>query len=474
MRYDAAWFRTVLDAMRDMVLVKDPDSRLLWANRSFLDYYGMTEDELYEIVDGPQSDPDDTQQYVRDDLWVVRTGADLDVPSENVTDVSGVTRPFHTVKSPILSGDEVIRTVGVSRLLDDAEVETSPGHEQSKTIARPLRLITAAFPMAMALLDVRGRLVSRSDLWKAHFGGPDLTPDGGIGTHHQQLAKLDELVGTALATETLQRVQLDVITAEKLHTFGFEIGPWHYDDGAQGGVIVVAADLTDETERQHQLEALNDGLRQANEDLDHFAHISAHDLREPSRRQLMLTDLIMEDHGHEVSPELHALLVHVQDQATAMLGLIDGFRELSNIAGTGLVMEEVDLQRMVEELVAELAPDGEVDATIELPRSVSCYRSLVHTLFQNLITNARKHAPQPRTLRFGYEADGLGITFIAENPLPGGAADDVFQPFVSRAATAGDGLGLSICRRVVERHQGKIWLEDVPDMFSVHFTLGDS
>ena len=80
--YSAAWFASALDAMDDLVLVKGPRSRLLWANRAFRDYYGMTNDELHSLIDGEQSDPDDTLQYVRDDRRVFVEQTSIDILSE--------------------------------------------------------------------------------------------------------------------------------------------------------------------------------------------------------------------------------------------------------------------------------------------------------------------------------------------------------------------------------------------------------
>ena len=61
---DDDWYRAILDAMDDLVLVKGPKSKLLWANKAFLTHYGMSEAKLLDIVDGDHSDPDDTLQYL--------------------------------------------------------------------------------------------------------------------------------------------------------------------------------------------------------------------------------------------------------------------------------------------------------------------------------------------------------------------------------------------------------------------------
>jgi len=134
-----AHYTQILDSLSDMVLVKGPKSRLLWANRAFLTYYGMTNEELQGIIDAPFSDPDYTQQFVRDDAKVFETGKVLNIPAEPVTRFDGQVRYFHTVKTPILDEQgQVIMTVGVSRDIHDKLAQEALIDEQRQ------RMITSS------------------------------------------------------------------------------------------------------------------------------------------------------------------------------------------------------------------------------------------------------------------------------------------------------------------------------------------
>ncbi len=109
-------YRQILDAIADMVLVKGARSRILWANRAFCDYYGMTNQQLRNLVDASFNQVDYTAQYVRDDAEVYHTGRILNIPEEPVTRHDGLVQIFHTVKSPIFDPDgQPLMTVGVSR-----------------------------------------------------------------------------------------------------------------------------------------------------------------------------------------------------------------------------------------------------------------------------------------------------------------------------------------------------------------------
>ncbi len=115
-RLEEATFRQILDAITDMVLVKGPRSRLLWANRAFLEAYGMTNEELAGQLDAPFAEPDFTQQYIRDDHQVFSTGRPLDIPEDPLKTHDGRTLICQTVKSPIFGRDgKVAKTVAVIR-----------------------------------------------------------------------------------------------------------------------------------------------------------------------------------------------------------------------------------------------------------------------------------------------------------------------------------------------------------------------
>ncbi len=113
-------YHQILDAIADMVVVKQPDSRLVWANQAFRDYYGMTLEELQGILDAPFNQPDYTQQYLRDDAFVFATGQTLKIPEEPITRHDDVVRLFSTVKAPVFDeNDQVALLVGVCRDITD-------------------------------------------------------------------------------------------------------------------------------------------------------------------------------------------------------------------------------------------------------------------------------------------------------------------------------------------------------------------
>jgi PAS domain S-box-containing protein len=148
-------YRTTLDAIADMVLVKDRHSHLMWANKSFREYYGMTNAELEDLIDAPFNDPRNTEQYLKDDAYVVATGNTLHIPEEPVTCYDGTVRYFQTVKSPILDAHgRVFRLVAVCRdITEQKEAEVA-----LNALNRQYNLILKSAGEGIYGLDKEGRI----------------------------------------------------------------------------------------------------------------------------------------------------------------------------------------------------------------------------------------------------------------------------------------------------------------------------
>ena len=110
------YYVQILDALEELVLIKGPKSRLMWANKAFRNFYGMTNDQLRGIVDAPFNEPDYTLQYVKDDSYVFEREKVLNIPEEPVKRHDGELHLFRTIKYPHRDiNGEVIGTFGISR-----------------------------------------------------------------------------------------------------------------------------------------------------------------------------------------------------------------------------------------------------------------------------------------------------------------------------------------------------------------------
>jgi PAS domain S-box-containing protein len=142
--------RQILDAIDDMVLVKGPGSKIVWANQAFQNYYGMTNEQLQDLIDAPFNEPLYTQQYLKDDEYVFTTGKIRNIPEEPVTRHDGTIRYFHTIKSPIFDAKgKVFRLIAVCRdITEDKRAEATMHKSEQQW-----RAIYNQAPTGIAILD---------------------------------------------------------------------------------------------------------------------------------------------------------------------------------------------------------------------------------------------------------------------------------------------------------------------------------
>ncbi|HYF64358.1 MAG TPA: PAS domain-containing protein [Herpetosiphonaceae bacterium] len=135
-------FSSILDEIEDMVLYKGPGSHILYANRAFREYYGMSMDELQGLIDAPFNEPDNTLQYIRDDQHVFSTGQRLDI-TEPVTRFDGKVEMFNTFKVPIRDqAGMIVGTLGISRNVSEHQAILNTLQATEERLAR----ITANVP----------------------------------------------------------------------------------------------------------------------------------------------------------------------------------------------------------------------------------------------------------------------------------------------------------------------------------------
>ncbi len=135
-------FQQILNAIDDFILLKDPQSRLLWANKSFRDFYGFAPDEDTRVMtDRPDNDPALTAKYRRDDRFVIETGKRLVIPWEYCTRFDNKLRKLRVVKAPIFDDEgKVIMSVGVSKDITDELEREKLIHEQQVKMIHSARL----------------------------------------------------------------------------------------------------------------------------------------------------------------------------------------------------------------------------------------------------------------------------------------------------------------------------------------------
>jgi signal transduction histidine kinase len=235
--------------------------------------------------------------------------------------------------------------------------------------------------------------------------------------------------------------------------------------------------------RTVELEAANRELRVANRELEAFGDSVSHDLRSPLRTIDGLLHVVQEDFGTALPAEALRHIESISAQASRMGELIEDLLRLSRLGREPLQKRSVDVRGLVQEVVGELhAAEAarHLDIRIgELP-AVQADPSLLRQVWVNLVANALKFtrrrdcavieiggAQQAERKLYSIRDNGAGFDPRRAERLFG-----IFQRLHAAKDFEGTGVGLSIARRIIERHGGSIWAEGEPDRGAAfHFTL---
>ncbi len=256
---------------------------------------------------------------------------------------------------------------------------------------------------------------------------------------------------------------------------------WHLSRGEpardQDGRLTrwygTATNIHDLKQAQAALKSYAERLESSNRELQEFAFVASHDLQEPLRKIEAFGDALLHQAGPKLDEQQQNYLERMRSAAGRMRKMIDDLLALSRITTRARPFEWIDLNQVLDEVVYDLEmqirrTSGRV-AYGELPR-LQADAFQMRQLFQNLVGNGLKfHRPeQPPVVQVSSTvlARQVQIT-VSDNGIGFDEpdAERIFQPFqrlVGRSQYEGNGMGLAICRRIVERHHGQIQAHSAP------------
>ncbi|TMT86618.1 PAS domain S-box protein [Haloterrigena sp. H1] len=223
-------------------------------------------------------------------------------------------------------------------------------------------------------------------------------------------------------------------------------------------------------------------LQASNGRLEQFAYAASHDLQEPLRMVTSYLQLIETRYGEALDEDGEEFLDYAVDGAERMREMIDGLLEYSRVETRGDPFEAVDLETVLSDVLADLQfsiEEHDAEITAESLPTVVGDASQLRQVFQNLLDNAIEYSgDEPPRVHVAAERTGDEWTISIRDDGIGIAPDDeervfeVFQRLHTNEEHAGTGIGLALCRRIVERHDGEIWVDSEPgEGTTVSFTL---
>lgn len=235
-------------------------------------------------------------------------------------------------------------------------------------------------------------------------------------------------------------------------------------------------------ERTRELSELNETLQEKNKDLEHFTFIVSHDLQEPLRTIINFSNLLMKQNVTQLDDKSEKFIGYITNATTRMKNMIHGILNLSLIGKTREIVT-VCCNTLVHDVLDDLRliikETNSVITYNDLP-TLNGYEVELRQLFQNLIMNAikfRKQDIQPKVKisaqqvqnhwTFSINDNGIGIDEKHKERI-----FQIFQRLHTREEYEGTGIGLANCKKIIELHSGKIWIESQPGIGSTfYFTI---
>ena len=261
------------------------------------------------------------------------------------------------------------------------------------------------------------------------------------------------------------------------------IQPIQNIEGEFTNYLAIKTDITEQKANEARLAQLVEELGRSNEELEQFAYVASHDLRQPLRMISAYIALLQKNLGPTLDEDNKTFLGFAIEGARRLDRMIIDLLEYSRIGRLAAALP-VDLNQAIADSLRHLEiaiteAGAEVRVAPGLPTVAGDESELVR-LFQNLIGNAIKYTAPRRPARVEIDWRDSGaewVVAVRDNGI-GIASEDrdrvfgIFQRLVSREQYEGTGIGLAVCRKIAEHHGGRIWVESEPDVgstFSVAF-----
>jgi PAS domain S-box-containing protein len=245
----------------------------------------------------------------------------------------------------------------------------------------------------------------------------------------------------------------------------------------------VCIDITERKKSEDALIRYANNLQQSNRDLEQFAYVASHDLQEPLRTVVSFSQLLKRRYGGKLGQDADEYIGFIVDAGTRMQAQIHDLLEYSRVSTRGQEMTRVEsgeaLGEAEKNLQTKIRRSGAHITHDPLP-AVLADATQLRQVFQNLLSNAIKFSQVGTVPRIHVSAKSLGDRWqfsVSDNGI--GIEPEfverifvIFQRLHTRSEYPGTGIGLAICKRIIDRHGGEMWVESkVGEGSTFHFTV---
>ncbi|WFB37770.1 PAS domain-containing protein [Kiritimatiellota bacterium B12222] len=400
-----------------------------------------------------------------------------------------ILRPDATVRylygAAVIHRDEEgipLRMVGVN--LDvTSEQEYASKLRASEKLLRDFVLHA---PAAIAMMDQNMCYLQTSERWIIDY---NLTGRDLIGrSHYEVFPQLPDhwkevhrrvLQGAVEFCDEDPMIQPD----GRIEWIQWEARPWYLSDGSIGGLLFFTQFITDRKEMELQLTQQKELLENSNRDLEQFAYVASHDLQEPLRAVTGCVQIFQRRYADHLDEDAEQLITHIVDGVDRMQNLIRDLLAYSRVGTRGKTFAMVESQDCLKAALENLQLSiDESGATVRVER-LPCVKAdpvQLIQLFQNLVGNAIKYqGDDPLEIHIDAQQEDKGNWRFSVSDNGIGMEKQyfdrifmLFQRLHTRNEYTGTGIGLALCKKIIARHGGRIWVvSDLGKGSTFYFTI---
>jgi PAS domain S-box-containing protein len=468
-------FRDFSNNIQNLAWMAEGDGWIYWYNQRWYDYTGTT----FETMKGwgwtTVHHPDHlarTTEFIRK-AWNTGNEWELTFPLRGK---NGEYRWFLTRAYPIKNEEgKVIRWIGTNTDVNEKLMI----QQQLQQSEDRLRQVSDFMPQIVWSTDAQGNHDFFNKRWNEFTG---LSYDESKGdqwirvVHPDDIERIHRIWQRSLQTGALYEAEFRVRRKDGEYRWILARAmPLRQSNGAIERWFGTSTDIHDQKTMAQNLEILvherTKELKRSNEDLQQFAHVSSHDLKEPVRKIMVFANLISDQYGKDLPEEVKTGVDRIKKSAKRIAEMIEGVLLYSALEGSSMTREDIDLNTIIADVALELElviTEKNVQirsAKLPVIRGVP---TMIYQLFYNLINNSIKFSDdekEPVVIitselipnngrlyhRIMVEDNGIGFN----NKY----AESIFTTFTrlhSKDSYEGSGLGLALCKKIVERHGGSI------------------
>ena len=481
---------SVLETLPTMVYLLSSDYQITFANRSFRERFGEPEDQPCYACCFGRTEPCEFCETYR----VLETGKphrwEINAPDGSIIDVFDF--PFTDV-----DGTPMILEMGIDI------TKQRRAEESLRKTSQYVRNLIEASPDPLVTISAKGKItdvnqatlratgLSREELVGTDFSSYFTEPEKARAGYQQVFAK-GHVTDYPLTIRSRDGHLMDVLYNATVYLDA---------DGKVSGVFAAARDVTARNRAEEELAKYRDhleelvkerteelktyalNLKRSNEDLEKFAYVASHDLQEPLRTVVSFSQLLKRQYGDRLGEDADEYIRFIVDAGNRMQDQIHDLLEYSRVSTRGREITRVESEAALKEAIEDVKNQilrSDAKITHEPLPAVLADASQLRQIFQNLLSNAIKFSKEDTVPEIHISAKSLGDRWqfsvrdngIGIEPEFAERIFVIFQRLHTRDMYPGSGIGLAICKRIVDRHGGAIWMESEPGVGSTfYFTL---